>query len=89
MIRPQLVINVSGGTVQDVFASLPDLQVIIVDWDADGIHNPSQVDVILDGLTHSAAVSDMPCSQLEELAGSDAEKAIDAACDQGVLFATC
>src|SRR5665213_1868596 len=36
MSRPQVVISVYGGVVQDVFCSEPDVQVIVADWDADG-----------------------------------------------------
>ena len=36
MPRPKVVISVYGGVVQDVFCSEPDVQVIVVDWDADG-----------------------------------------------------
>ena len=33
MTRPQIVINVHGGVVQEVFASVRDLQVVLVDWE--------------------------------------------------------
>ena len=36
MPRPKVVISVYGGVVQDVFCSEQDVQVIVVDWDADG-----------------------------------------------------
>lgn len=85
MTRPQVVLNVHGGTVQDVFASIPDLQVVVVDWDTDELETPALVDLSLDGRRCSAAVVEFPPSPLEELAGSDVEQAIDAACDQGVL----
>lgn len=85
MTRPQIVLNVHGGIVQDVFASSPDLHVVVVDWDTDGLDSPALVDLSLDGRRCSAAVVEMPPVPLEELAGSDVEQAIDAACDQGVL----
>ncbi|MBI3864898.1 MAG: hypothetical protein HY290_23730 [Planctomycetia bacterium] len=88
MPRPQVVLNVHGGIVQDVFASIPELQVVVVDWDTDGGENPAQVDLVLDGRTCSAAVIDMPHAPLEELAGSDVEQAIEAASEQGVLCDT-
>ena len=87
--RPQVVINVNGGLVQGVFASLSELQVIVVDWDTDEINNFSRVDLVLDGRDCTASVIDFPPSPLEELAGSDVEQAIEAACDQGVLCDTC
>ena len=40
--RPQVVINVNGGLVQGVFASLSELQVIVVDWDTEEINNFSR-----------------------------------------------
>ncbi|MBI3860744.1 MAG: hypothetical protein HY290_02490 [Planctomycetia bacterium] len=88
MPRPQVVLNVHGGIVQDVFSSIPELQVVVVDWDTGEDMNPAQVDLVLDGRACSATVIDMPHSPLEELAGSDVEQAIDAACEQGVLYDT-
>ncbi len=85
MKGPLVVINVNGGIVQDVFAPIPDLRVIVVDWDVDEFDNPAQVELELQGENCSAAVIDLPVSPLEELAGSDAEQAIDAACEQGIL----
>jgi hypothetical protein len=85
MTRPQIVLNVHGGIVQGVFASSPDLHVVVVDWDTEGLDSPALVDFSLEGRRCSAAVVEMPPVPLEELAGSDVEQAIDAACDQGVL----
>jgi hypothetical protein len=85
MTKPQIVLNVHGGTVQDVFASIPELHVVVVDWDTAEQESPALVDMFLDGHRCSAAVIEIPASPLEELAGSDVEQAIDAACDQGVL----
>ncbi len=86
MTRPVVVINVNGGVVQDVFASIPELQVLVVDWDAEASdNNPAQVELQLHGRTYSAAVIELPGLPLEGLAGSDVERAIDAACDQGIL----
>lgn len=87
MTRPQIVLNVHGGIVQDVFASIPELHVVVVDWDTDGLESPVLVDLSLEGRRCSAVVVEMPPVPLEELAGSDVEQAIDAACDQGVLCA--
>ena len=84
--RPQIVLNVHGGIVQDVFASNPDLHVVVVDWDTDGLNSPALVDLSLDGRRCSAAVVEMPPVPLEELAESDVEQANDAASDQEVLW---
>jgi hypothetical protein len=34
--RPRVVVNVSGGAVQDVFCSDPEADIVLVDWDTDG-----------------------------------------------------
>lgn len=86
MTRPQIVVNVHGGIVQDVFASIPDLHVVVVDWDTERLDSPALVDEPFGVRTCSASVVALPPVPLEELAGSDVEQAIDAACDQGVLL---
>lgn len=87
MTRPQIVLNVHGGSVQDAFSSIPDLQVIVVDWDAAGFGIPSRVELSFNGQPCSASVIEISPVPLEELAGSDVERAIDAACQQEVLHA--
>jgi hypothetical protein len=72
MPKAQIVLNVSGGLVQDVFCSDPAAEVIVVDWDfADG--------------EHQANVSRAEVLPLEELAGTDAEAAIEEANFQTVV----
>lgn len=87
MTRHQLVINVNGGLVQDVFCSVPDVQVLVVDWDTEGAcpGDPGIVDVPLPDGPCRACVSDFPVAPLSEVAGTDVEAAIDAAHTQGVL----
>jgi hypothetical protein len=87
MTRPQVIINLHGGLVQDVFCSVPDAQVLVVDWDVEGSFpgEPGIVDVPLAAAPCQACVSDFPTASLNELAGTDVEAAIDAACQQGVL----
>lgn len=85
MARPQIVLNVRGGIVQDVFASNPDLQVVVVDWDTEGFESPALVELTLNGKRCTASVVTFPAQPLEELAGSDVEQAVDAACEQGLL----
>jgi hypothetical protein len=86
MTRPQIVLNVREGVVQEVFSSIPDLHVIVVDWDTTGFDTPARVELSLDGCPCSASVAEMTPVPLEELAGSDVERAIDAACEQEVLL---
>ena len=87
MTRPQLIINLHGGLVQDVFCSVPGVQVLVVDLDVEGSFpgEPGIVDVPLASGPCQACVSDFATASLQELAGTDVEAAIDAACQQGVL----
>jgi len=87
MTIPQLIINLHGGLVQDVFCSVPGVQVLVVDWDVEGSFpgEPGIVDVPLASGPCQACVSDFATASLQELAGTDVEAAIDAACQQGVL----
>ena len=87
MTRPQVIVNLNGGLVRDVFCSLPGVQVLVVDWDVEGSFagEPGIVDVPLATGPCQACVSDFASASLNELAGTDVEAAIDAACQQGVL----
>jgi len=87
MPRPQVIINLNGGLVQDVFCSVPGIQVLVVDWDAEGAcpGDPGIVDVPLPDGPCRACVTDFPVAPLSEVAGTDVEAAIDAASQQGVL----
>lgn len=87
MFRSQIVLNVHGGSVQAVFASIPELLVVVVDWDTEGLESPALVDLSLAGRRCSAAVVEIPPVPLEDLAGSDVEQALHAACHQGLLCA--
>jgi hypothetical protein len=87
MTRPQLVINLYGGVVQDVFSAVPGLQVLLVDWDVEDAFpgEPSLVEVPLPHGARQACVGDLQVSSLDGLAGTDVEAAVDAAYQQGVL----
>ena len=87
MHQAQLVINLYGGLVRDVFCSVPGLQVLVVDWDVGDSFpgEPGIVDVPLATGSCQACVSDFASASLNELAGTDVEAAIDAAFQQGVL----
>ena len=87
MFRPQLVIHVSGGVVQNVFSSDRHAEIILVDWD---VHDtsaaePNTVAVELNRRTVLAHVGPLSPLPLHELAGSDIELAVEAAFDQGIL----
>lgn len=87
MPKAQIVINVQGGIVQDVFASLPDLDVIVVDWDGEGVdpRSPHMVEIATPYGSDKAFVVDFPVEPLSQLAGTEVEQAIDAAYASGVL----
>ncbi len=78
----QLVINVYGGQVQDVFCSHPEIEVLLVEWDVDpsDAQHPSVVEVPIGhrrtALSHVAELTVQP---LDALHGSDAAAAIEAA----------
>ena len=82
MPTSQLVINVYGGLVQEVFSSDPDLEVLLVDWDlepAEAAH-PSVVHVLVEG-RHSqpAYVTPLSVQTLAALQGTQVAAAIDVA----------
>jgi hypothetical protein len=77
-----VVVNVSGGIVQDVFCSRPDTRVLVVDWDCQD-SDPSDDGIVQvsdrSGRTTLAAVAEFPASPLQMAAGSDVEAALEAA----------
>jgi hypothetical protein len=74
---PTIVVNVDGGVVQDVFCTLPDAQLIMVDWGCDGQPAGGHVvDVPGYGL---AAVEETAVSPMGALVERDVEEAIQAA----------
>ena len=77
-LRAQIVINVSGGVVQDVFSSDPTAQILLVDWDVEGV-SPDDCDIVaLAGDQRYAQIADLRVMPLEELAGTDVAAAIEA-----------
>jgi hypothetical protein len=79
---PRIVLNLSGGVLQDVFSSDPHARVILVDWDVE-YANPAEEGVVAipdgRGNTLFASVAEYPLHSLPDLAGTDAEDALDAA----------
>jgi hypothetical protein len=76
----QIVLNVSGGVVQDVFASQNDVEVLLVDWDTDSSSrdDPALVTVVSDnGCQQQAYVADLTVQGLEDLPGTDVAAAIE------------
>ena len=79
---PKVVLNISGGLLQDVFGSDPAITVALVDWDTEGC-DPSDNGIveIPDGRWRHAtgARGRMPRGPLEQLAGTETEAALKAA----------
>lgn len=82
MPAPKVVLNLSGGVVQEVFASDPAITVALVDWDTEG-SDPSDngmVEIPDDrGGTQLAHVAECPLEPLGQLAGTETEAALKAA----------
>jgi hypothetical protein len=80
MPGPDIVICLSGGAVQAVFAAKPNARVAIVDWDADLEDQdlPGVVVIEREGRKVPAFVVQFNTQQLAALKGSDAEQAIRA-----------
>ena len=78
MPKMQVVINVHGGLVQEVFASGPLAELVVVDWDVTP-GDPNAVEVETGRRQLHASVQHPIVQPLEHLAGSDAEAVIDAA----------
>jgi len=83
----QLIICLDGGFVQDVYSSLPAIQVAIVDWDvADAF--PDDPKVLEAETQHGqvrAAVREADVTPLSEASDTDLEAVIVAAREQGFL----
>ena len=79
---PKIVLNISGGVLQDVFGSDPTITVALVDWDTEGC-DPSDNGIveIPDGRgdTQLANVAEYPVLPLEEFMGTETEAALKAA----------
>jgi len=79
---PQVVVNIHGGVVQDVYCDEPLADLIVVDWDTspddDGITEAAHNGELL-----RAYVTHPIIEPLHRLAGSEIEALIDAAneCD--------
>ena len=82
MTATQIVINVSGGIVQDIFCSDPAAEAIVVDWDIE-TWSPDEPGIVAvrneldrEQLAHVGRRSVVP---LLDLAGTEVEAAIEEA----------
>ena len=77
-----IVLNISGGVLQDVFGSDPAASVVLCDWDCDGC-DPSEEGIVEipdgHGGMQLAKVAEYPVWPLEQLAGTETEAALKAA----------
>ena len=81
-VPQQIVLNVSGGTVQDVFCSDSNAHVQIVDWDVQESDPdaPGIVEVQVEqGRKQLAFVGGLLANPMPDLVGTDVEKALTAA----------
>jgi len=79
---PKVILNISGGVLQDVFSSDPAISVVLADWDTEG-SDPSEEGIveIPDGRsgTQMANVAEYPVLPLADLVGTETEMALKAA----------
>jgi hypothetical protein len=82
MPAPKIVLNLSGGVLQDVFGSDPAVAVALVDWDVEGC-SPSDHNIVelpdVRGGTQLASVVEYPVWPLGQLVGTETEAALKAA----------
>lgn len=80
--KPRIVLNISSGVLQEVFASDPTTEAALVDWDVEG-SAPSDRDIveIPDCWTGTklAAVSEYPVASFKDMLGSVTGAALNAA----------
>ena len=82
MADTQIVINVSGGIVQDIFCSDPAAEAIVVDWDIETwIPDEPGIVAVRNNLDRARLVhvARREVQALLELAGTEAELAIEEA----------
>lgn len=79
MSKPRIILNVSGGVVQDVFCSDFETEVILVDWDTEGCDSSDDDVFQIGGRAAAAFVARVDVAPCHELAGTDVEAALRAA----------
>ena len=71
MIQPQIVISVHGGFVRDVFCSIENAEVVLVDWDVDPDDpSPDVVQVVDAGGSRRALVGRFEARPFSDLSGT-------------------
>jgi len=83
----QVVVNIYGGLVQDVYSSADDVEFIVVDWDTEGciLSDDDAVARVAEsgGRENLAFVSKRHVEPIKQLAGTEAEAAIRYAQEHG------
>lgn len=82
MQQTTIILNIYGGSVQDVFCTDPDAQVQVVDWDTDGLDlsDPGICEVTVErNRKRLVFVGGLLPNPLAHLAGTDVEQALQAA----------
>ena len=71
MAQPRIVISVHGGYVRDVFSSIEDVEIVLVDWDVDpNDPSPDVVETIDAGRTKHALVGSFEARPFSDLSGT-------------------
>jgi hypothetical protein len=77
MNRPRIVISVHGGFVRDVYCSVENAEVVLVDWDVEpDDFSPNVVEVVRNGRSSNALVGCFDALPLRDLSGTDEAAAI-------------
>ncbi|MBN2579378.1 MAG: hypothetical protein JXB10_10335 [Pirellulales bacterium] len=79
---PRIVLNVSGGVVQEVFCSDPHAQVVLIDWDADNADPKNEHVITVEWEDYKplvAYVVEFPTDPLSVLWGTPVEAVLEAA----------
>ena len=81
MSHCQLIVDVCGGAVRNVFCSEDDAELIIVDWDIEEFNpgTPGLVELLDAGQTVPVRIMRVRASRLSELRGTMIEAALNAA----------
>ncbi|HVX09953.1 MAG TPA: hypothetical protein VHC22_02010 [Pirellulales bacterium] len=81
MAKPRIVINIYGGSIQDIFTSDRGVEVVVVNWDTDNVDPSTETFKVRcsDGERRRAIVTCRAPFRLEDLAGTDAAAALNEA----------
>jgi hypothetical protein len=75
--RPLVVVEISGGVLQQAFADAA-VQLVLVDWDCEGCKPDTANDMFAVG-RKTVHAAEMPVASIDEIDDTDTEKALEAA----------